>query len=71
MHRPYAVAREEADESSCKAVALCTDVEIGEREGAIVGYIMGLTRIIFNKSNKILWFVALSVVWFNTVSVFD
>ena len=31
----YAVAGEEADESSCKAVALCADVEVAEREGAI------------------------------------
>ena len=29
------MAGEEADESSCKAVALCADVEIAEREGAI------------------------------------
>ena len=31
----YDVAGEEADESSCKAVALCADVEVAEREGAI------------------------------------
>ena len=31
----YAVAGEEAHESSCKAVALCADVEVAEREGAI------------------------------------
>ena len=31
----YDVAGEEADESSCKAVALCVDVEVAEREGAI------------------------------------
>ena len=31
----YAVAGEEADESSCKAVSLCADVEVAEREGAI------------------------------------
>ena len=29
------MAGEEADESSCKAVALCADVEVAEREGAI------------------------------------
>jgi len=29
------VAREEADESSCKAVALCADVEVAERKGAV------------------------------------
>ena len=34
MHR-ICLAREEADESSCKAVALCADVEVAEREGAI------------------------------------
>jgi len=32
-----------------------------------VGYIMVLARIIFNKSNKTLWYVTLNVVWFNTV----
>ena len=31
----YAMAAEEADESSCKAVALCADVEVAEREGAV------------------------------------
>ena len=31
----YDVAREEANESSCKVVALCADVEVAEREGAI------------------------------------
>ena len=31
----YDVAGEEADESSCKAVAFCADVEVAEREGAI------------------------------------
>ena len=31
----YDVAGEEADESSCKAVALCADVEVAERERAI------------------------------------
>ena len=30
----YAVAGEEANESSCKAVALCADVEITQHEGA-------------------------------------
>ena len=29
------MAGEEADESSCKAVALCADVEVAERERAI------------------------------------
>ena len=29
------MAGEEANESSCKAVALCADVEVAEREGAI------------------------------------
>ena len=29
------MAREEADESSCKAVALCADVEVAERKGAV------------------------------------
>ena len=37
----------------------------------IVGYIMDLVGIIFNKSNKTLWSVTLSVVWFNTVRDFD
>ena len=32
-----------------------------------VGYIMGLTHIIFNKLNKTLWYVTLSVVWFNII----
>ena len=36
-----------------------------------VGYIMGLVRIIFNKSNKTLWAVTLSVLWFNTLRDFD
>jgi len=31
-------------------------------ESDYVGYIMGLARIIFNKSNKTLWSVTLSVV---------
>jgi len=31
----YAVAGEEANESSCKAVALCADVEVAERKGTI------------------------------------
>lgn len=31
----YAMTEEEADESSCKAVALCTDVEVVECEGRI------------------------------------
>jgi len=31
----YAMAGEEADESSCKAVALCTDVEVAKRKGAV------------------------------------
>ena len=31
----YAVAGEEADEFSCKMVALCADVEVAEREGAV------------------------------------
>jgi len=31
----YVVAREEADESSCKAVALCADVEVGEHKGTV------------------------------------
>ena len=31
----YVVAGEEANESSCKGVALCPDVEVAEREGAI------------------------------------
>ena len=30
-----------------------------------------LARIIFNKSNKTLWYVTLSVVWFNTIRDFD
>ena len=34
---------------------------------AVVGYNMGLAHIIFNKSNKALWFIILSAVWFNTV----
>jgi len=29
------VAGEEADESLCKAVALCADVEVAERKGAV------------------------------------
>jgi hypothetical protein len=29
------VAREEANESSCKAAAICVDVEVAKREGAI------------------------------------
>jgi len=29
------VAGEEADEFSCKMVALCADVEVAEREGAV------------------------------------
>ena len=29
----YDVAGEEADESSCKAVALCADVKVAKREG--------------------------------------
>ena len=36
-----------------------------------VGYITGLVRIIFNKLNKTLWSVTLSVVYFNTVQNFD
>ena len=32
----YAVVGEEADESSCKAVALCADVEVAEHKGAVV-----------------------------------
>ena len=36
-----------------------------------VGYNMGLAHIIFNKSNKTLWYVTLSVVWFNTIQDFD
>ena len=31
----YVVAGEEADESSCKGVALCPDVEVAEREDAV------------------------------------
>jgi hypothetical protein len=31
----YAMTEEEADESSCKAVALYTDVEVAECEGRI------------------------------------
>ena len=31
----YAAAEEEVDDSSCKAVALCADVEVAEREGAV------------------------------------
>ena len=31
----YAAAEEEVDDSSCKAVALCADVEVAERDGAI------------------------------------
>ena len=31
----YVVAGEEADESSCKRIALCPDVEVAEREGTI------------------------------------
>jgi len=30
------VAGEEADESSCKAVVLCADVEVAERKSAVV-----------------------------------
>ena len=37
----------------------------------LVGYNMGLAHIIFNKSNKTLWYVTLSVVWFNTIRDFD
>jgi hypothetical protein len=29
------VAGEEANDSSCKAVALCADVEVAKREGAV------------------------------------
>ena len=36
-----------------------------------VEYIMGLARIIFNKLNKTLWYVTLSVVWFHTIRDFD
>ena len=32
-----------------------------------VGYNVGLAHIIFNKLNKTLWYVTLSVVWFNTI----
>jgi hypothetical protein len=32
----YAVAGEEADESLCKVVALCADVEVAECEGTVV-----------------------------------
>jgi hypothetical protein len=32
----YAVAGEEADDSSCKAVALYADVEVAEHEGAVL-----------------------------------
>jgi hypothetical protein len=31
----YAMAGEAADESSCKAVALCADVEVAEHEGVV------------------------------------
>ena len=31
----YVVAREEANESSCKAVALCADVEVAKHKGTI------------------------------------
>ena len=31
----YAAAEEEVDDSSRKAVALCADVEVAEREGAV------------------------------------
>ena len=43
----------------------------GKSNGGLVGYIMGLARIIFNKSNKTLWYVTLSIIWFNTVWDFD
>ena len=36
-----------------------------------LGYNMGLTHIMFNKSNKTLWYVTLSVAWFNTIRDFD
>ena len=36
-----------------------------------VEYIMGLARIIFNKLNKTLWYVTLSVVWFHTIRDLD
>ena len=41
------------------------------RRALAVGYNMGLAHIIFNKSNKTLWYVTLSVVWFNTIRDFD
>jgi len=37
----YAAAEEEADDSSCKAVALCADVEVAEHEGSIA--VVGLS----------------------------
>ena len=43
----------------------------GEADDYSVEYNMGLAHIIFNDSNKTLWCVTLSVVWFNTIRGFD
>ena len=57
-HDGRGVAAEEERANDLRQSKKSCEVKDEER----VGYIMGLARIIFNKSNKTLWYITLSVV---------